>query len=201
MSRHKTLLAAATAFTTLAIATPAFAHPGHAGHHEFIDGWAHPFSGIDHLLAMVAVGLLAVRIGGKAIWIMPLTFILAMLAGGGLAELGVPMPGVEWWISSSVLALGVMVAATEFIPLKYGAALVALFALFHGHAHATEMTGTSIAAYALGFVLATAVLHACGIGVGLAVQRWRWGRSMVMRIAGGAIGACGLLLLCHIIHA
>ena len=198
MTQHKTLLTAATAFATLAIATPAFAHPGHSGH-EFVDGWVHPFSGIDHLLAMIAVGLLAVRIGGKAIWIMPLTFIVAMLAGGGLAELGVPMPGVEWWISSSVLALGVMVAAMEVIPLKYGAALVALFAIFHGHAHASEMTGTSITVYALGFVLATAVLHACGVGVGLAVRRW--GRPIVMQAAGGMIGAVGLLLLCHIIHA
>ena len=197
MTRHKTLLAAATALTTLAIATPAFAHPGHGGH-EFVDGWAHPFSGTDHLLAMVAVGLLAVRIGGKAIWIMPPTFILAMLAGGGLAGLGVPMPGVEWWISSSVLALGVMVAATEVIPLKYGTTLVALFALFHGHAHATEMAGTSIAAYAIGFVLATVVLHASGIVFGLALRRS--GRPVAMRVAGGVIGACGLLLLCGIIH-
>ena len=181
-TRHKTLLASSAAIFTLAAATPAFAHPGHGGY-EFVDGWEHPFSGIDHLLAMVAVGLLAVRIGGKAIWIMPCTFMVSMLAGGMLAEVGVPMPGVEWWISASVLALGLMVAATGVVPLKYGAALVALFAIFHGHAHATEMHGTSIAAYAVGFILATAVLHASGIAIGLAMRRW--GKPMAMRVAGG----------------
>jgi len=197
-TRHKTLLASSAAILTLFAATPVFAHPGHGGH-ELVDGWEHPFSGIDHLLAMVAVGLLAVRMGGKAIWIMPCTFMPSMLAGGMLAELGVPMPGVEWWISASVLVLGLMVAATAVVPLKYGAGLVALFALFHGHAHATEMNGTSIAAYAVGFILATAVLHASGIAVGLAMKRW--GRPMAMQVAGGAITAVGVLLLCGIIHA
>jgi urease accessory protein len=196
-TRSKPLLATSAALLSLAIATPAFAHPGHGGH-EFVDGWLHPFSGIDHLLAMVAVGLLAVRMGGKAIWIMPCTFILAMLAGGGLAELGVPMPGVEWWIAASVLALGVMVAATSVLPLKYGAALVALFAVFHGHAHAAEMVGTSFAAYAIGFVLATAVLHASGIAIGLGMRRW--GQPLAMRVAGGMITAAGVLLLCGILH-
>lgn len=196
-TRPSTMSAALGALITLLAATPVLAHPGHGGH-EFADGWLHPFTGIDHLLAMVAVGLLAVRMGGRAIWIMPCTFILAMLAGGGLAELGVPMPGIEWWISASVLALGVMVAATAVVPLKYGAALVALFAVFHGHAHATEMVGTSIAAYAIGFVLATAVLHVSGIAIGLAMRRW--GRPMAIRVAGGMISAAGVLLLCGIIH-
>lgn len=197
-TRHKALLASTAAIFTLAAANPAFAHPGHGGH-EFVDGWSHPFSGIDHLLAMVAVGLLAVRMGGKAIWIMPCTFLVSMLAGGLLAEAGVPMPGVEWGIMASVLVLGMMIAATSVVPLKYGAALVALFALFHGHAHATEMLGTSIASYAVGFILATAVLHASGIAIGLAMRRW--GRPMAMQLAGGAITAVGLLLLCGVIHA
>ena len=197
-TRHKTLLASTAAIFTLAAATPAFAHPGHGGY-EFADGWQHPFGGIDHLLAMVAVGLLAVRIGGKAMWVMPCTFLASMLAGGMLAEVGVPLPGVEWWIMASVLVLGLMVAATAVVPLKYGVALVALFALFHGHAHATEMLGTSIASYAVGFILATAVLHASGIAMGLAMRRW--GRPIAMQLAGGAITAVGLLLLCGIIHA
>jgi urease accessory protein len=197
-TRHKTLLASSAAIITLAAATPAFAHPGHGGH-EFVDGWEHPFGGIDHLLAMVAVGLLAVRMGGKAIWIMPCTFMVSMLAGGMLAELGVPMPGVEWGIMASVLVLGLMIAATAVVPLQYGAALVALFAMFHGHAHATEMHGVSIAAYAAGFLLATAVLHVSGIAVGLAMGRWC--RPMAMRVAGGMITAMGVLLLCGIIHA
>ncbi|HEX3997221.1 MAG TPA: HupE/UreJ family protein [Pirellulales bacterium] len=200
-NRHRTVLATLAAMMTLAVATPALAHPGHGGH-EFADGWAHPFSGLDHLLAMIAVGLLAVRMGGKAIWIMPCTFIAAMLAGGGLAALGVPMPGAEWWIAASVLALGVMVAATGVIPLKYGAALVALFAVFHGHAHVHELLGSSAAAsiapYAIGFVLATAILHASGIAIGLGLRRW--GQPMAMRVAGGMITAAGLLILCGIIQ-
>jgi urease accessory protein len=197
-TRQKTLLASSAAFITLAAATPAFAHPGHGGH-ELVDGWEHPFSGIDHLLAMVAVGLLAVRMGGKAIWIMPCTFMVSMLPGGMLAELGVPMPAVEYGIMASVLVLGLMVAATWVVPLKYGAALVALFAVFHGHAHATEMQGTSMAAYAVGFLLATAVLHAGGIALGLAMGR-RF-RPIALRVAGGAIAAMGVLLLCGFIHA
>jgi urease accessory protein len=196
-TRRKTFLVSSATLLALAAATPAFAHPGHGGH-EFLDGWEHPFSGIDHLLAMIAVGLLAVRMGGKAIWIMPCTFMAGMLAGGLLAEAGMPMPGVEWWISASVLVLGLMIAATSALPLKYGAGLVALFALFHGHAHAMEMRGTSMASYAVGFLLATAVLHVSGIAIGLAMGRWF--RPMAMRIAGAAVTAMGVLLLCGILH-
>jgi urease accessory protein len=178
-----------------AMATPAFAHPGHGGH-EFADGWAHPFGGLDHLLAMTAVGLLAVRMGGKALWVMPCAFMASMLIGGLVAELGVPLPGVEYGIMASVLAFGLMIAATSAIPLKYGAVLVGLFAVCHGHAHATEMVGNSMAAYVVGFLLATAVLHVGGILAGVALGRWL--HPGAVRVAGGVISACGLLMVCGV---
>ena len=141
---------------------------------------------------MVAVGLLAVRMGGKAIWIMPCAFLGSMLMGGLLARMGVPMPGVEYGITASVLALGLMVAANSVIPLKYGAVLVGLFAVCHGHAHASEMVGAAMAAYAVGFLLATAVLHASGILIGVAMGRYLNPRAI--RVAGDLISTVGLLL-------
>ena len=194
--KRNIFLTAATFATLLATATPTFAHPGHGGH-ELADGFAHPFSGLDHLLAMVAVGLLAVRMGGKAIWIMPSAFMGSMLLGGLLSEAGLPLPGVEYGIMASVLALGLLIAATSVIPLKYSAILVGLFAVCHGHAHATEMVGQSMTAYAIGFLLATATLHAGGILAGLALGRWLDPRAV--RIAGGAITVCGLLMVCGVL--
>jgi urease accessory protein len=181
----------------LAVAGPALAHPGHSGH-DFIDGWQHPLTGIDHLLAMVAVGLLAVRLGGKALWIMPCTFMIGMLLGGIAAAIGVPLPGVEWGIALSVLALGLLIAVSKVAPLKIGAALVALFAVFHGHAHAAEMaSGGSLATYAAGFLLATALLHLCGVLGGVLIARSMSERAL--RFTGGMISAAGILLLCGVI--
>lgn len=174
------------------LVSPAWAHPGHAGH-EFVDGWMHPLAGLDHLLAMVAVGLLAVRLGGAALWAMPVAFLGAMLAGGVAAAAGMILPGVEYGIMASVLVLGLLVAATRIAPLAVGAALVALFAFFHGYAHAAEMvSGGSLGTYALGFLLATAMLHASGIVVGLLVCRLM--SVGTLRIAGGAICAAGALM-------
>ncbi len=181
----------------LTVAQPALAHPGHSGH-DFIDGWQHPLSGMDHLLAMVAVGLLAVRIGGRALWIMPCTFMASMLVGGIAAAMGVPLPGVEWGIAFSVLALGLLIAVSKVVSLKIAAALVALFAVFHGHAHAAEMaSGGSLATYATGFMLATALLHLCGVLGGTLIAK-----SMsdgALRFTGGIISAAGILLLCGVI--
>jgi urease accessory protein len=198
-ARYMVLLSLFTLIITLAAATPVFAHPGHGGH-LFVDGWEHPFSGWDHLLAMVAVGLLAVRMGERAIWIIPCTFLGSMLAGGLLARIGLPLPGVEWGIMASVLVLGLLIATTTVVPLKYGVLLVAVFAALHGHAHAAEMAaGGSLATYAAGFLLATAALHVGGVALGLGMARWL--NPSAIRFAGGLISTLGLLLLCGIIQA
>jgi len=184
-------------FLVLIASAPALAHPGHVGH-EFVDGWQHPLTGVDHLLAMVAVGLLAVRIGGKALWLMPATFMASMLLGGLAAELGLPLPGAEYAIAASVLILGMLIAATSIVPLPIGVGLVALFAMCHGHAHATEMVqGGSMAAYAAGFLLATAVLHTTGVAGGIAISRFLSPRAL--QTVGGMISATGLLLLFAVI--
>lgn len=187
-------------FASLAlIAVPrlAQAHPGHPGH-EFNDGLVHPITGLDHLLAMVAVGLLAVRIGGRGLWLMPAAFLGSMLAGGLAATLGLPLPGGEYGIMASVLVLGLLVAWTRVAPLAVGAALVAGFAFFHGYAHAAEMvSGGSLAPYAAGFLLSTAVLHALGIACGMAAGRWASVRTV--QWAGAAISAAGLLMLVDVL--
>ncbi len=199
LARSRALVGCSAVACGFVWATPAFAHPGHGGH-ELVDGWMHPFTGADHLLAMVAVGLLAVRMGGRALWIMPATFLGGMLVGGLLASAGVSIPGgqfgiVEYGISASALVLGLLIAATGVIPLKYGAMLVTLFALCHGHAHAAEMTtGGSLPIYAAGFLLATTLLHASGIVLGMAMAHWLDNRAV--RLAGGLISIAGLMLLC-----
>lgn len=180
-------------FLVLLASAPAFAHPGHIGH-EFVDGWQHPLTGIDHLLAMIGVGLLAVRIGGKATWLMPIAFMTNMLLGVLIAGLGMPLPGVEHAVLASVLILGLLIAATSAVPLWIGAGLVSLFALFHGHAHGAEMVqGGSMAAYAAGFLLATVVLHITGIVGGIAISRLLSTRTL--RMTGAMISAIGMLLL------
>ena len=181
----------------VALVQPALAHPGHGGH-GFADGWQHPFQGLDHLLAIVAVGLLAVRIGGAAIWVMPAMFMGGMVLGGCAAALGMPLPGVEWAIMASVLGLGLLIAITKVVPLSAGAALVALFAVFHGHAHATEMAaGSTLAAYSAGFLLATALLHISGVLGGLALAKG-FTRD-ALRITGGFIAAAGALMICGVL--
>lgn len=170
----------------------AWAHPGHPGH-DFAAGWQHPLLGLDHLLAMVAVGLLGVRMGGRALWLMPAMFVASMLFGGVAAAAGLPLPGVEWGIMASVLVLGLLVAVSPRLPLTAGATLVALFAVFHGHAHAAEMAaGGTLGAYAAGFVASTALLHVSGVVGGLLLTRVV--SSGAVRVAGGAISAASLLM-------
>jgi urease accessory protein len=176
------------------------AHPGHPGHGSFSGGFAHPFSGIDHILAMVAVGILAARMGGRALWALPLTFI-SLMAGGGLLNLGgASVPGVEQGIAASVLVLGLMLASPAKMPLRVSAALVALFAIFHGYAHVAEMrAGSTAGQYAIGFIAATALLHGAGIGIGTMCRKPAMG--LWIRAAGAAMACCGLLLLMGAISA
>lgn len=173
------------------VAQPALAHPGHLTS-GFEAGWVHPFSGLDHLLAMVAVGLLAVRLGGAALWQLPAAFMAGMLAGGGAAIAGISCPPLEAGVVASVLALGLFVAAGRVMKLATAAVLVGPFAAFHGYAHAAEMAGSPLATYAAGFLLATALLHISGIAAGLILARTF--HMSAVRAAGGAIAAAGLLL-------
>lgn len=175
------------------LARTASAHPGHLGH-GFGDGALHPWAGLDHLLAMVAVGLLAARLGGRAIWMLPLGFMTAMLAGGVLATAGVPLPWVEYGIVASVALFGLLVAFRRVMPLSACLALVALFAVFHGHAHAAEMSAEgAFTLYAAGFLLSTGLLHATGIAGALTLDR-AW-NSTAVRACGAAISAASLIFL------
>jgi len=168
----------------------ALAHTGIGLASGFGHGLAHPLLGLDHLLAMVAVGLLAVQAGGKAIWALPATFVSAMLLGGGLAIAGVHIPFVEAGILASVLVLGALVAVALRFPLMLDVLLVGVFALFHGHAHGAEMPLASGAlSYSMGFALMTALLH--GMGVAGAVLMKRFDMEKTLRLAGGAIAIAG----------
>jgi urease accessory protein len=160
----------------------------------FLTGFLHPISGLDHVLAMVAVGLWGAQLGAPAIWLLPVTFPIVMAFGGLLGLLGVPLPGVEFGIAASAILLGAAVMTERRAPLYIAAALVGLFAIFHGHAHGTELPpGQSGLLYSLGFVVATGCLHAIGIAIG-AVHRWPAGR-VALRVAGGGIGIAGIFFL------
>jgi len=169
-------------------ASSAYAHPGHmaAG---FAGGLAHPFLGLDHLLAMIAIGLWAAQQGGRALWAVPAAFVSAMVLGGGLAWAGLALPQIETGIAASVLVLGLLIATRRQWAVTAGMAVAAGFALFHGYAHGLEMPqATSPVLYALGFVLAAACLHGVGIAGGLLGRR-------AMQMAGIGIVATGAALL------
>jgi urease accessory protein len=164
-------------------AGPALAHPGHGSTASFAAGIAHPFGGFDHIAVMVAVGLWAALKGGRALWLWPAAFVGVMLVGAALGMAHVPVPLVEPGILASVVALGLLVALTVDLPLWTGAAIVAVFALLHGHAHGTEVAETvSGAEYMAGFALATATLH--GVGIGFAQLMTRAQLRPLVRIAG-----------------
>ncbi len=172
----------------------AFAHTGVGSTNGFISGFSHPMFGLDHLLAMVAVGLWAAQQGGRALWLVPCTFVTVMALGGLSAHLGVGLPAVEMGIGLSVIVLGLAVAANLKLPVILGMALVGLFAIFHGHAHGAEMPeDASGLAYGLGFALATALLH--GAGIGLAWVASRFTSKRTTQVAGGIITALGVVLL------
>jgi len=189
---------AAIALLTLAVATPAAAHTGEDLAGGFAGGFMHPLLGPDHIAAMLAVGLWGAFLGAPAIFILPVVFPLVMAAGGVLGILGVPLPGIEIGIAGSALVLGLMVALAARPHLVVAAALVGAFAIFHGHAHGTELPdGADALAYALGFVIATGLLHLAGIGFGWLTQ-YPGGR-MAVRAAGGAIAIAGLVFLGRLI--
>lgn len=190
-------LPALAAATVLLAATPALAHPGHDGAGGLAHGFLHPFGGLDHVLAMVAVGLIAARIGGRAIVLVPLAFLVMMMVGGVLGVAGLGLPFVEIGIALSVVVLGAVLALRATLPVVGAMVLVGAFAVFHGYAHGAEMpASTSGLAYGLGFVAATALLHALGLGLGLGAGRLNSdaGRP-ALRVAGAGLAAAGLGLL------
>ena len=160
----------------------------------FLSGFSHPISGLDHVLAMVAVGLWGAQLGAPAIWLLPVAFPIMMAFGGLLGLSGIELPAVELGIALSAVILGALILGAVRLPLAAALLVVGFFALFHGHAHGTEMTpGQSAILYSLGFVIATGLLHALGIAIGL-IHRWNAGR-IALRGAGSVVLAGGLFFL------
>lgn len=176
------------------LAQPAFAHTGVTGVSGFMAGFGHPVGGLDHLLAMVAVGILAAQQGGRSVWLVPVTFVAAMAAGGALGVVGAPVPFVEQGIVGSVVILGAVIAFGRRLPVVSAMAMVGVFALFHGHAHGTEMPmNASGLEYGLGFAIATAMLHGLGLGAASGAQRLVDRIAPIaLRVSGGAIAAAGI---------
>ncbi len=172
----------------------AFAHEETGQAAGFLAGLMHPVTGMDHVLAMIAVGLWGAVLGPPAIWVLPVAFPLVMALGGLMGLLGIPLPGVEIGIALSAIVLGTMVLAEARPPIWLAALIVAVFAVFHGHAHGRELPeGTSALLYSLGFVIATGLLHAVGILLGVA-YRWRTGR-WTLRVGGAGVALAGLFFL------
>lgn len=190
MNRSIRVLAGAA--VAMAASSPAMAHTGIAafGANGFVAGFSHPMLGLDHLLAMLGVGIWAAQLGGRATWLVPAAFVSVMVAGAALALSGAALPMVEFGIGGSVLVIGGLIAFGARLPLAAATALAGLFALFHGHAHGTELPGFAHpAAYGVGFVAATALLHAAGFGIAY-LLRSQVGR-LPLRAAGAAMAAVG----------
>lgn len=180
--------------TASILATPAFAHlpPGEYG--SFLAGLTHPIYGLDHVLAMVAVGLWAAQLGGRAVVWLPTAFVGTMIAGFALALAGMPLPFVEPAILASIVVLGAVVALALKPGRTSAVAIVAVFAIFHGHAHGGELGGAKAIQFGLGFAAATALLHAAGVGVAVAAKEMLKQGGMPLRILGGLTSAAGLYI-------
>jgi len=190
----KNILRAALASVPLLLAAGiAEAHTGTGHGVGFIAGVAHPLGGADHALAMIAVGILAAQLGGRALWALPLAFLGMLAVGGALGVSGVALPMAELGIAGSVFVLGAMIASGWRLPVAVAVTLAGVFGVFHGHAHGAEMpAAASGLAYGAGFMLATAFLHTMGIGLGFAAARI--GRRFALRVGGGAIAFAGVAL-------
>jgi len=178
----------------LALPASAFAHTQGGEAIGFVNGLKHPLSGLDHVVAMVAVGLWGAQLGAPAVWLLPVTFPMVMAFGGMLGLRGVTIPGIEIGIALSAIALGLMVFREARPKLWVAAALVGFFAIFHGNAHGTELpAGANGVLYSIGFVIATGSLHAVGIAIGL-IHRWSAGR-VALRAAGAGVTMAGAAFL------
>jgi urease accessory protein len=181
-------------FLLLLYPITAFAHTGGGETIGFWSGLEHPVSGLDHILAMVAVGLWGAQLGLPAVWLLPVTFPIVMAFGGMLGLVGLKLPGIEVCIALSAVALGFMVLREAKPNLWAAAFLVGFFAILHGHAHGTELpTGANAGLYSIGFVIATGTLHAVGIAIGT-LHRWPQGR-LALRVAGGVVTLGGMIFL------
>jgi urease accessory protein len=180
--------------TILALAHPAQAHVDKNEAMGFLSGLHHPISGLDHVLAMIAVGLWGAQLGSPAVWILPVTFPMVMAFGGMLGLLGVPLPGIEVGIAASAIMLGIVVMWELKPHLAIAAVLIAFFAIFHGYAHGTELPpGENGLLYSMGFVIATGCLHLIGVSIGL-VHRWAWGQRL-LRLTGGVVALAGVCFM------
>jgi urease accessory protein len=191
-----TTMLLASLFSLVAASGVADAHVIQGGAGGFQSGFAHPLTGPDHFLAMFAVGLWGAQMGGRSIWTLPVTFPLIMVVGGIMGILGVPMFGIELGIALSIIALGLAIACAWKPPEWVALLLISVFAICHGYAHGSELPRAADPAdFAIGFVIATGLIHLCGIGVGLALHRPYQGR--IARILGAliALGGCYYLVV------
>jgi urease accessory protein len=172
----------------------AWAHVGSGEAGGFITGLQHPVSGLDHVVAMIAVGLWGAQLGNPALWVLPVVFPMMMASGGMLGLMGIPLPGVEIGIAISAIVLGAMVFTEARLKIQLAMIIVAFFAIFHGHAHGTELpAGQSGLLYSIGFVAATGCLHGVGIAIGM-IYRWSKGR-LALRAAGAVVCVAGIFFL------
>jgi urease accessory protein len=185
------------ALSLLLLPGTVFAHQETGSITGIVSGLKHPVSGMDHVLAMISVGLWGAQLGAPAVWLLPVAFPMVMAFGGMLGLMGISLPGIEIGIAVSAIVLGAMIVTESRPPLWIAAALVGFFAIFHGHAHGTELpSGSSGLLYSIGFVAATGTLHGVGIALGL-VHRFRGGR-LAVRAAGAAVSAAGVFFLARI---
>ena len=193
--------AAVTTFAIFFIFAPAaaLAHPGHDGAGGLVHGFFHPVTGIDHVLAMIAVGVLAAQYGGRALWLVPMSFLAAMAAGGAIGMAGIPVQIVEAGIGLSVVVLGLMIAFQIKPPTLVAMVVVGFFALFHGYAHGSEMPDRPAGlSFAAGFLVATATLLGAGVGLGLLLQRRTLSRRLI-QAGGGAMSLVGIAVLASVL--
>jgi len=196
MTSQRLVLAigAATLLALVASSAPVHAHVQTGEASGFLTGVGHPVSGLDHVVAMIAVGLWGAQLGAPALWLLPVTFPMMMALGGLVGLLGVPLPGLEVGIAASAVVLGLVVMFALRPPLAVAVALVAVFAIFHGHAHGTELPpGQSALLYSMGFVVATGCLHGVGIAIGV-IHRWRWGQTL-LRAVGAVVALAGIVFM------
>jgi len=187
--------------TTALSSSMASAHVGLGDAHDALHGFVHPLTGIDHILAMVTVGLLAAHLGGRAIWAVPLSFVSMMLVGGIIGMSGIELPYSEVGIGMSIVALGAALALSVRLPVALAMAMAGFFAIFHGFAHGAEMPeDASGLSFAIGFVVATSLLHVAGISLGVGLARMaREFNDRALRFGGGAIALAGIAILAGVI--
>ena len=190
----RTALKLITLLLFWSLASNVLAHTGEEGANGFLAGVLHPLTGFDHLLAMVAVGIWGATLGRPLIWVLPVAFPMLMVVGGILGITGVPLPFIESGIATSVIVLGLAIAAAWRAPIPVAVAIVAAFGVFHGYAHGAELPkSASPAAYVAGFVLCTGALHLAGVAIG-ALQSLPKG-PQALRASGGLIALAGFWII------